>query len=181
MIHEQWFISDTHLFHANILKFIGKDGARIRPFSSLKEMHDKIVKEWNAVVGANDYVYHLGDVTFQYHNHFVALMHSLNGSKRLIVGNHDKLKNTHLLSCFKKVVMWRGFKEHNFTASHVPIHPGSIRHGKFNVHGHLHQNLVPDLRYINVCVEHTDYRPLHITEIRQIIKERMTYGEVCPD
>lgn len=69
-IHDKWFISDTHFFHTNILKFTDKDKKRIRPFNSLDEMHEHMIKQWNYVVKDNDYVYHLGDVTFQYHKGF---------------------------------------------------------------------------------------------------------------
>jgi len=66
-----WFISDTHFFHANILKFVGNDGKRIRaPFQSLDEMHDYMIEKWNSKVKPGDKVYHLGDVTDQYHDGF---------------------------------------------------------------------------------------------------------------
>lgn len=167
---EKWFISDTHLFHNNMLKFIDKKGAYIRPFKSLDEMHHKIVSNWNKFVSVEDYVYHLGDVTFQYHKPFVELMFNLKGHKRLIVGNHDKLKNEHLLKCFEKVELWKGFKEYDFTCSHIPLRLESLRDGHFNVHGHLHTKLMEDPHYINVCVETRDYTPVHLNQILNEIK-----------
>lgn len=165
MIHEKWFISDTHFFHTNILKFMD-DGIRLRhEFQSIDEMHERIVKNWNAVVGVNDYVYHLGDVTFQYHKPFQELMWSLKGCKRLIVGNHDKLKQEGLTKHFQKIELWKGFKEHNFTCTHIPLRLDSLRDGKFNVHGHTHRNMMDDPHYINVCVEPRDYKPVHLETI----------------
>lgn len=171
-IHEKWFISDTHFFHANILKFTDKNKLPIRPFKTLHDMHSTIVENWNKVVGPNDYVYHLGDVTFQYHRPFQELMYALNGDKRLIVGNHDKLKQEGLTKHFAKIMLWHGFKDHNFTASHMPLYPGSFRNGEFNVHGHTHQNVNPDPHYINMCVEVRKYTPTHIEEISTEIKRR---------
>lgn len=165
MVHEKWFISDTHFFHANILKFTNGEGKRIRPFDSLEEMHEYMIEKWNGVVKPNDYVYHLGDVTFQYHGAFNNLMHRLNGQKRLIVGNHDKIWNPALQTNFQKVDLWKGFKEHNFTASHIPLRLESLRDGAFNVHGHIHQNKSPTPNHINVSVEVRDYTPVHIDEI----------------
>lgn len=164
-MHEKWFIGDTHFFHANILKFTDKDGKRIRPFSSLDEMHEVIIQNWNSVVKPNDYVYHLGDVTFQYHKPFQELMYRLNGDKRLIVGNHDKLKQEGLMKHFAKVDLWRGFKEANFTASHIPLRLEGLRDGAYNVHGHTHQNIMDDGHYINVCVETRNYTPVHLDTI----------------
>lgn len=165
MVHEKWFIADTHFFHANILKFTGSDGKRIRPFNSIPEMHEIIIENWNNVVKPNDYVYHLGDVTFQYHKPFNELMYRLNGDKRLIVGNHDKLKQEGLLKHFVKVDLWKGFKEANFTASHIPLRLDALRDGAFNVHGHTHQNIMDDKHYINVCVETRNYTPVHLDTI----------------
>lgn len=168
MAHEKWFISDTHLFHTNMLKFVDNrfsEKPRIRPFNSLDEMHEKIVENWNKNVKDGDYVYHLGDVTFQYHKGFNELMSRLKGHKRLIVGNHDKIWNPALSKWFDKAMLWHGFKEHNFTASHLPLRLDGLRDGKFNVHGHTHQNMVGDPHYINVCVEVRDYTPVHLDTI----------------
>lgn len=170
-VHEKWFISDTHFFHANILKFLDDQGHRIRPFNSLEEMHEIMIERWNYMVKPDDYVYHLGDVTFQYHGKFNELMHRLNGDKRLILGNHDKVKQPGLLQHFSKVMVWHGFKEENFTATHFPHRLESLRDGAFNVHGHIHQNHMEDLHYINVSVEVRDYYPVHMDQILKEIKE----------
>lgn len=170
-IHEKFFISDTHFFHTNILKFTGDDGKRIRPFDSLEEMHEYMIAKWNSVVKDQDFVYHLGDVTFQYHGAFNNLMSRLKGQKRLIVGNHDKIWNPALQMAFQKVDLWKGFKEHNFTASHMPLRLEGLRDGAFNVHGHIHQRMMEDKHYINVSVEVRDYTPVHIDEIGKEIEE----------
>jgi calcineurin-like phosphoesterase family protein len=175
MIHEKWFTSDTHFFHTNMLKFVDDNKQRIRPFSSLEEMHEIMIERWNSCIKNDDFVYHLGDVTFQYHKPFQELMYRLKGNKRLIVGNHDKLKQEGLLKHFSKVMLWHGFKEHNFTASHMPLLLDKLRDGKFNVHGHTHQNCMQDKHYINVSVEVRDYYPVHLDTI---IKEIQDYKEV---
>lgn len=53
-----FFTSDTHFWHENIIKFCN------RPFSSVEEMNDTIIENWNKVVGENDIVFHLGDFVF---------------------------------------------------------------------------------------------------------------------
>lgn len=166
-----WFISDTHFFHANVLKFANADGTRMRaPFQSLEEMHEYMVEKWNGVVKPQDHIYHLGDVTFQYHGAFNELMKRLRGHKRLVVGNHDKLKNPALFAHFGKVMLWRGFKDEGFTASHIPLRLDSIRDGTHNVHGHVHANSRPEPNYINVSVEVRDYTPVHMDTIISEIK-----------
>lgn len=169
-VHEKWFISDTHFFHENIIKFVGGDGKPIRPFDSLNHMHQYMIEKWNSVVDVDDYVYHLGDVTFKYHYAFEVLMKALNGKKRLILGNHDKIKGTKLMDYFEKVELWKGFKEYNFTAVHIPLMLSSLRDGAYCVHGHVHQNSLKNPNYINVSVEVRDYTPVHIEDIALEIK-----------
>lgn len=170
-VHDKWFISDTHFFHANMLKFTDAVGKTIRPFDDVKEMNEIMVQNWNSVVKDNDFVYHLGDVTFDYGKEFNQLMSRLKGRKRLILGNHDKIKGTNLLDWFEKVELWKGFKEHNFTATHIPLMLQSLRDGAYNVHGHVHQNSLNNPNYINVSVEVRKYTPVNIDEIGAEIKK----------
>lgn len=169
-----WFISDTHFFHSNMLKFLDAEGKRFRPFNYVEEMNELIVKNWNDRIRPQDHVWHLGDVTWRYDGPFNSLMSRLQGHKRMLLGNHDKLRagGGSLLRWFQKIELWRGFKEHNFTCSHIPLRLDSLRDGAFNVHGHIHQNMLADPHYINVCVEHTNWGPVHLDEIIRIIKER---------
>jgi calcineurin-like phosphoesterase family protein len=99
----------------------------------------------------------------------------LNGSKRLIVGNHDDVPFLAGGGFFKKVSMWRMFPEFGLMLSHVPLHASSLRRGPpndpdvqvlLNVHGHIHQNPSPEGPYRNVSVEVTDYTPVNIEELR---------------
>lgn len=167
-----WFISDTHFHHANILRFTGMSGQPLRNFSSVEEMNEHMVDRWNEVVKPGDKVYHLGDVSFRYGEELASIMGRLRGQKRLILGNHDQLKGTNLASFFQKVVMWRVFRAEGFVCSHVPLHRGSFPHQTaLNVHGHIHERVVPDPQYMNVSVEVTDYRPVHMDEIMLRIKQ----------
>lgn len=166
-VHEKWFISDTHFFHENIIKFCD------RPFHSADDMNEKMIKNWNSVVGKTDYVYHLGDVFIGGNDKERAeVLYALNGNLRLIVGNHDEalLMSPLLHKRFAKAMYWKGFKENNFTATHVPHQLDRLRNGEFNVHGHIHNNLEDDLHYINVCVEHRNYTPVHMDQIKLEIK-----------
>jgi calcineurin-like phosphoesterase family protein len=150
------------------------DGEHVRPFTTLDEMHHTIIRNWNSVVTPADKVYHLGDVTFQYNGLFSEIMSQLNGHKRLLVGNHDKLQNPNLFRWFDKVDLWRGFRDGNFTCSHIPLRLDSLRDGAFNVHGHTHERVLTDPHYINVCVEQTDYTPVSMDWIKSTIQQRLT-------
>jgi calcineurin-like phosphoesterase family protein len=170
-----WFISDTHFFHDNILKFKDNQGKIIRNFSHVDEMNECMLENWNACVKPQDKVYHLGDVAVgvKRAGDLNNLLHRLNGHKRLMLGNHDHSRSPGY-DTFEKIELWTGgkFKKDGFVACHIPLRHDQMRHGEFNVHGHIHQNSIDDPRYVNVCVEHTGYKPVHMDEIKQIIKNR---------
>jgi calcineurin-like phosphoesterase family protein len=98
----------------------------------------------------------------------------LMGQKRLICGNHDPIKMLSSGGFFAKVELWRVFSEFGLILSHIPLHSSGLYRGAgegqqmLNVHGHIHQNPSPPGPYRNVCVEHTDYRPVNIEELRII-------------
>lgn len=193
---DKFFISDTHFFHQNILTFKDSSGSLIRGsrFKSVEEMNDTIVENWNRVVRPQDKVYHLGDVFCGVRNPSQAteLIGRLNGHLALYLGNHDHIDQP-AYRRFRYVELWSGgrFKPQNFVCSHIPLRQDQMRDGEFNVHGHIHQNLVRfyppgqcpcpdgcngceqpeyDPHYINVCVEQTNYTPVSMDEIIARIK-----------
>lgn len=168
-----WFISDTHFGHANFLTFQDVDGSVIRPFSSVEEMDEHMIERWNSVVRDGDKVYHLGDVCFD-KPRFPEIMRRLKGSKRLILGNHDDIKRFRMYEHFKKIALWRIFKEHDFVCSHVPLPPEQFRKVGFNLHGHIHEKPETSPQHICVCVERTNYTPVHLDDIVAEISRRRT-------
>lgn len=166
-----WVTSDSHLFHANILNFIDYNGNQTRPgFANVDEMNEKILDHWNQVVKPGDKVYTLGDVVIGDHENFKKLWPKFNGSKNLIVGNHDDIKFLSAGGFFKKVTMWRMMPEFGLLLTHVPVHQSSLYRGDKelkNCHGHIHSMDSPPGPYVNVCVEKTDYFPVNIEELRQ--------------
>lgn len=78
-----YFTSDTHFNHVNILKYCS------RPFSSLENMTEELVRRWNEKVSTSDTVYHLGDFAMGDKQQIPKLRASLNGNIILVKGNHD--------------------------------------------------------------------------------------------
>ena len=173
-MNDIWFISDTHFNHTNILKFTDdKTGVFVRPeFQDLDHMNEMLIKNWNDNVKPQDKVYHLGDVYFGAQDKGDKILERLNGRKRLVLGNHDDPKAYPVMRHFQKIVLWRIFKEHDFLVSHMPIIDQEIRKVNFNVHGHVHQHPDSSPRHHNICVEKTDYRPLHLDEVVARLKRK---------
>lgn len=173
-----WVISDTHFNHANILKFEDRVGKAVRgQFSSVEDMNEHMIQRWNEVVKPGDKVYHLGDVVFG--NDKVEWMDKhmprMNGSKRLVFGNHDEPSHFVGKGHFQKTSLWRVFKEFNILLTHVPVHESTVMEGRggsirpmLNVHGHIHQNESPSQFHHCVSVEHTDYYPVNIEDLAKI-------------
>ena len=178
-----WVISDTHFRHENILKFTDYNTGKLvrgHLFDNVDEMDEHMIERWNSVVKQGDLVYHLGDVVMGDKEWFKRNWPRLNGSKRLIVGNHDDIKFLSSGGFFKKVSMWRMFPEFGLMFSHVPLHTSNLYRLKerglewkddnleslLNVHGHIHQQPSPEGPYRNMSVEAIDYTPVNIEELR---------------
>lgn len=177
MSKDIWLVSDTHFFHSNILKFTDDNGEFIRGklFDTVEQMNECMLENWNSVVKPGDKVYHLGDVMMGSKEEFLKFWPKLHGSKRLIVGNHDDIKWMAQQELFAKIQMWRMFTEFGLLLSHVPIHESGLRRGSptdetapmlLNIHGHIHQNPSPTEHHRCVCVEHINYTPVNIEELR---------------
>jgi calcineurin-like phosphoesterase family protein len=83
-----YFSSDSHFYHQNVIRYCN------RPFSSVEEMNEIMIKNWNEIVDPDDTVYCLGDFSLAIRP--VEVYSSrLMGKKRLISGNHDWTHSYH--------------------------------------------------------------------------------------
>lgn len=161
--------SDWHLGHAGMTGFLRPDGERLRPFSSIDEMHETLIERHNKLVHAKDRVYILGDVAIP--RSALKLLDRFNGNKVLIRGNHDIFKIQDYLPYFADI---RGaFFRDGLIFTHIPVHPENLQ-GRYigNVHGHLHchrildDNARPDERYFNSCLEVNNFSPVALEDIK---------------
>lgn len=153
-------IADLHFGHRNICKY------RVE-FESPNHHNQRICDLWQSVIKKNDTVYVLGDAAFDEEG--VQLIRGLKGRKILIAGNHDYLPTEVYLRAFEEV---KGFtRKKRLWLSHAPIHPQELR-GRFNIHGHVHQNTLPDTRYFNACCEEVNYTPQPLDKIYKLLIER---------
>lgn len=84
----RFFTSDPHYYHLNVIKYCN------RPYSSVEEMNEALVNNWNSVVTQEDEVYCLGD--FSLASRPVEVFSSrLLGKKLLVPGNHDFCHSYH--------------------------------------------------------------------------------------
>ena len=153
-----WLTSDLHLGHRNIHKF--------RTQFESEEHHREVIKEnYHKVVTKRDKVFFLGDVAFT--QECLEDVGTWVGERKvLIVGNHcvDSIPMSEIVKHFDEVYSLLKYKE--YWMSHAPIHPNELR-GKYNLHGHVHYANIDDPRYLNCCLENTDYTPIDLNEVRR--------------
>jgi calcineurin-like phosphoesterase family protein len=157
MAGRRFAIGCLHLFHENMTKW--KDG---RPeFKDAREMNECLLDNWNSVVKPGDKVYVLGDVVIKEKEEFLKLWPKFNGSKRLVVGNHDDIRFLSSGGLFKNVYMWRKIKEDGAILTHVPLHESSLD-GLVNLHAHTHRHGSPLGPYFSVTPELNNYKPVEL-------------------
>jgi calcineurin-like phosphoesterase family protein len=154
-----FFTSDTHFGDHRVLNLYP------RPFASVAEMDAEMTARWNATVGEDDQVWHLGDFA-RTARQAAALLTQLHGRKHLIVGNNDppavcalgwasvapyaelKVGGTALVLCHYPFRSWSG------------MHKGAV-----NLHGHSHGRIKPLLRQFDVGVDVRDFRPVGLDDL----------------
>jgi len=170
----RFFISDTHFGHYGMLKHESSS----RPFKSIEEMDETMVRNWNSVVGKNDEVYILGD--FSWHKNperTLEILKQLHGKKYLVLGNHDEqiVKNKELRDQFIWVKDYyrlnvNGLKIILF---HYPIQDWDCKfHGSIHLYGHVHSNKnnampleIPGS--YNVCADVNGLTPVSLEQIKK--------------
>ena len=134
------YISDLHLFHTNVLKLDS------RPFSTIKEMEEKIISDWNNTIQKNDCTYILGDTIWSKNDSdWIRIMKSLNGSKTLIKGNHDlKHFSASVKACFTDIKDYKEITDNGrkVIMMHYPImcYKASYNENVWMLHGHVHRS-----------------------------------------
>lgn len=158
--------SDTHFGHFNICKYCD------RPFKSIQEMDNILIKRWNERVKKDDLVYFLGDFCFKRSEEakdapngdvFNYYRKQLNGEIIFVKGNHDK-NNGNRTKIHNLVINHAG---QNIFMCHNPEH--IIGNYQINLHGHIHQKgkyqIIDNKIKINVGVDVWKFYPITLDEI----------------
>lgn len=164
-----FLVSDTHFGHHGVCKFLRADGTKLRPWDNPDDMDEAMVELWNKTVRPTDKVYHLGDVVIN--RRALQTLGRLNGDKVLIKGNHDIFKLHEYTPYFRDIRSYHVMDGN--ILSHIPVHESQMARWKNNIHGHLHSNVLPDPRYLCVCVEQTDFKPIAWEEVRCLIQTQV--------
>lgn len=136
---QNFFISDMHFGHQNILKFDN------RPWSSAEEMEEGLVNNWNSVVSNEDHVYHLGDFCWGKTPEYIRIIKRLNGNIHLIAGNHEVGQSKELMKVIVDYKDYLDFTDsttgYKIICSHYPMlfYKHDADANTFMFCGHLHK------------------------------------------
>lgn len=179
-----FFTSDTHFFHKNIIKYTN------RPFTDALEMNETLVANWNRVIPSDGVVFHIGDVSLTAKQpELEALLNRLNGTKYLIIGNHE----SDALGILAKPY-WAGiydvaeifikdeevsYEEQHIVMCHYPMIVWNCSHrGSWQLFGHVHGGLSNKgvIKHsplqLDLGVECHDYAPLSYQEVKEKITQQ---------
>lgn len=156
-----YFTSDTHFGDHRVLRIDR------RPFVDMTEHDATLIQYWNAVVGPEDDIWHLGDLMSSRASSADQLLSMLNGRKHLIIGNNDS----------SEIVNAPGWSSTQHYAEltidgkllilcHYPFRTwNKAGKGSINLHGHSHGRLKPLPRQYDVGVDAQALRPATLAEI----------------
>ncbi len=189
--------ADTHFFHSDLL---GIDDFAPRPFPDVETMNQTIINHWNAKVGENDLVYHLGDIALYFTKParksaeaVLGVLNQLHGHLVLIKGNHDSRALFKYLAAhnydfdgrpkfeFHDVGVLMKYDHRQYYLTHYPMMLG-IAPQIINLHGHIHHYSVPAKENINVGIDspELDYlspkppfgAPVNFREIETMVEKK---------
>ena len=174
-----WFVADPHFDHTNIIEFCS------RPFNSVEEMNETILKNWKENIKPDDIVFFLGDMAFGRDSRSPRWwLTQLVGKIVYIKGSHDQgirptstgLKG--VLKVCRQAILET--PERRFLLTHIPSEAPPSEYPEWEdwvIHGHYHDT-VPQFRpkRVNVSLEHSDYSPISLDWILEKIKE---YQDEC--
>lgn len=170
-----WVTSDTHFNHSKIIDYCN------RPFSSVKEMNETLINNWNKVVSQGDIVYHLGDFALGDKSLIPDIFERLNGWIKFVMGNHDNLnimedlvKDSTLKSLSWEEVIKVGKKTiimNHFPFSSLP-NPNT-NYPVIQLHGHVHSTPDKPWKYFDnqydVGVDNNNFTPINLCDLLQTI------------
>lgn len=171
-----FFTSDLHLGHENVIKYAK------RPFANAKEMDEALVSNWNARIRPNDTVYVVGDVSFHRPEETRKILRRMNGTKALVLGNHDKKLGCLDMFVFAKDMYTlkvedaqaeRGLQ--NIVLCHYAMRVWDKSHyGAWHLYGHSHNSLPddPTALSIDVGVDAQNFAPISYEEVREIMRKK---------
>lgn len=161
--------ADLHFGHNKILTYEN------RPFADIDVMDRKLIENWNSVVKKNDKVFVLGDFSFHDKETTEKIVSQLNGTKFLIMGNHDMGRSVKwwLSVGFDAVSPYPIVYDNYIILSHEPPEYYNDATPFAYIYGHVHSSEMYKTctkQTACVCVERWNYKPVLISKVYDMMR-----------
>jgi calcineurin-like phosphoesterase family protein len=172
-VSDVFFTADTHFAHAKIVELFH------RPFATVEEMDEELIKRWNVWVRPGDIVYHLGDFAYRRPGQY---LDRLNGRAiHLIRGNHDDSMPAYIRERFASVSDMKRVKvgDQEIVLCHYAMRVwNKSHHGAWHLYGHSHGTLRddPNALSLDVGVDCWNFCPVPLERV----EERMAKKAYAP-
>lgn len=171
-----YYIADCHFGDQRVIGFSH------RPFASVEEMDETMIRNWNERVNDWDDVYIVGDFVHRSVDP-TPYLDRLKGRLHLICGNHDRelVKHPEILARFCEVVDYKVIFDdrHRIAMFHYPLLEwDGYYYGTWHIFGHIHNH--PSLtqerarkltKALNCGVDITGFKPVRFDELVHINKK----------
>jgi calcineurin-like phosphoesterase family protein len=194
-----WITSDTHFGHKNIVRGVTnwrtQDGevpvGSTRDFQTIEQMNERLVDGINNVVGQDDTLIMLGDVSFGgFENIGLFIDRIICKNIHLILGNHDHHIDNNRGDIQDKFLSVNHYLETNiegkdFVLCHYPLQSwNGMNKGVIHLHGHVH--LPEDKKFgkgkkMDVGVDGNGMDPYSINDIIKIMDKRPILSDMNDD
>ena len=159
-----WFTSDQHYGHTNVI------GYNKRPFKTVEDMDEQLIKNFNSVVGSEDITIHAGDFCWlnKKEEVYKKYVSKLNGTHILLVGSHDhwqpnsakyiwrkRIEGQLIIVCHYAMLTWE-----------------SSHYNSWQLFGHSHGKLDLPHKQYDVGVDNNNLMPVSFNEICEIMKDK---------
>ena len=186
-----FFYSDPHFGHQNILEYAA------RPFKSIQEHDQELIKLYRDVTTPEDTVIWCGDAFLTNRAYSAHIMSQLSGQKILVRGNHDRAPGAMASLGFDVVVdsLTMHISGQEVLVSHYP-YSGLLVAGQWFedaegttersskgikyplkrkdcalIHGHTHSPDKVNKTAIHVGVDAWEFRPVPMTAIVELVEQ----------
>lgn len=152
---QQYFISDFHFNHGNIINF------ERTQFNTIQEHDDFLVKkitEWALKLPKGSTLWNLGDFGSTDYLWTIDILRNAGIHCIFMYGNHDGASNLEKFQkYFDEVYQYPTYISNRIAISHIPV---AVWPDTVNIHGHLHGSVLDSNNYITCSINDVNWEPV---------------------
>lgn len=172
-----FFTSDTHYHHLNYVRGTStwQDKSKCRDFDTVEQHDSTIISNINSMVGANDLLFHLGDLALGHHSNVRKFCDALVCKNIILLrGNHASHIDDYA-DCFLGIYDYLEFviNKQFFVACHFPIASWrEMSRNSIHLHGHTHGDFENGGKSMDVGLDTNGFFPYTYGQIISLMNSK---------